>query len=241
YYFMCFRRKITLLKVSAFSIMYYFTGSKQLVLTSIMISVVVFISQKGKIGLGKILLFSVLAIALFLVLFDQFGAKQDLLERLISYFDYLTNAGRVFDDYRNGTLEFQNGKIFLSSFWSFVPRGLFPDKPFAYGATYVLEMYYPGLAATGHTPSFGPLTTEFVDFGALAPLVLFLTDYETLIRLLGLALVAKGDFNPRSRISQVALIYILSPGFGFHLPFVMSFTLAYFVIPRLTTQRILNE
>ena len=237
FYFSCIRRKISLLKIFIFAYLFYLTGSKQLVVVVLMFSYVAHYVHFGYVDRRVTALLGVAAITLFLMLFGQFGAEENLIVRLTRYFDFVRNASRVFEDYDNGALDFQLGQIWLSSFWSYVPRGLFPDKPYAYGANYVLEMYYPGLAATGHTPSFGPLTTEFVDFGWLGGAVYALTDVNTLLKLTGLIFLMKNRVHERSMLTQTLVLFSLTPAFGFHIPTPIALTGAFLTIAILIRSR----
>ncbi|MDB4052635.1 hypothetical protein N9499_01515 [Octadecabacter sp.] len=237
FYFLCIRRKISLLKVLLFCYLFYLTGSKQLVLIVCIYSYISYYVHFGVINKNVTLFLGVASVVLFLILFGQFGAEQGLIMRLTQYFDFLTNASRVFDDYAHNRLDFQFGNIWVSSFWSYVPRIVYPDKPFVYGATYVLEMYYPGMAETGHTPSFGPLTTEFVDFGWFAPIVLALTDLNTLVKIFGLVILMKGRIFDTHPLIQFVVILSITPAFGFHIPTPITFILAAFTVTMLITKR----
>ena len=237
FYFLCIRRKISLLKIFIFAYLFYLTGSKQLVVSVLMFSYIAYYVHFGEIDRRVTVLLGVAAITLFLMLFGQFGAEENLIVRLTRYFDFVRNASRVFEDYANGALDFQLGQIWLSSFWSYVPRALFPDKPYAYGATYVLEMYYPGLAETGHTPSFGPLTTEFVDFGWLGGVVYAFTDVNTLLKLTGLIFLMKNRVHERSTLTQTLVLFSFTPAFGFHIPTPVALSGAFLTIAMLTRSR----
>jgi hypothetical protein len=65
--------------------------------------------------------------------------------------------------------EYAYGKEYLSGFWNYVPRAIYPDKPFSYGIVkYVVEEYYPNAGKSGHTPSFGAGMAgieEYLNFG----------------------------------------------------------------------------
>jgi hypothetical protein len=237
FYFLCIRRKITVHKILLFSYLFYLTGSKQLVVVVFIYSYVAYYINFGAISRSVTLSLGVASVILFLILFGQFGADETLINRLTQYFDFLINASRVFDDYAANQLDFHFGNIWVSSFWSYVPRVLYPDKPFAYGATYVLEMYYPGMAETGHTPSFGPLTTEFVDFGWFAPIVVALTDLNTLIKIFGLVILMKGRVFDTNPMIQLVVIISMTPAFGFHIPMPITFILAGLMVTMLIKKR----
>jgi hypothetical protein len=165
-------------------------------------------------------------IILLLLNFGQLGADESFLLRVGRYYNALDLAKLVFQDYSSGQLEFMYGKIFSSSFWSYIPRGLYPEKPFAYGPLLVLEHYFPGMAATGHTPSFGPLTTDFVDFWYFAPVVNILTELKVSFYLFGLLTLAYGKFLSKLLFVMASFV-VLAPAFGFHMPLIVFLLLIF--------------
>lgn len=84
---------------------------------------------------------------------------------VLSYFDQYQNSIYLLQDIDKGVVKFFNGTVYFSQFWSYIPRGLFPDKPFVYGFLHVNEIYYPGAAESGHTPAFSKGMDNFVDYG----------------------------------------------------------------------------
>ena len=232
FYFLAIKRPINAGKVLLFSVLMFLTGSKQLILEVFTKSFLVYVWAGIKIKKWQISLGGILLIVLMLKLFGQFGASTDFLERTAQYFDFIKNASRVFDDYEAGILPQTNGSITLSSFWSYVPRAFYSDKPFAYGPTYLVEMYYPGLAATGHTPSFGMFTPEFVDFRWFAPFVAIFFNLGSILSVIALVIVA-ANANIAKYWKTGALAFVLVPGFGFHLPILFTAIFAFVVLPNL--------
>lgn len=227
----------TLFKVLAFSVAMFFTGSKQLILEVLIKSYLVYTWKGLKIKKTHLIVAGFFFVLLMLKLFDQFRAEGGFMSRVGEYFDFMYHASLVFNDYEAGSLKFQYGEIFLSSFWGYVPRALYPAKPYAYGSTYLVEMYFPGLAETGHTPSFGMLTAEFVDFGWLAPFFAIILNAGTIIQILSIVIVcAKNSLKQTWKIGALAFVFI--PGFGFHLPFFMSIAIAYLVLPKLIKRQV---
>lgn len=223
-------RGLTVRSTLIFAFLFFLTGSKQLILEVFLKSYLLAKRSRIRIKSWQYIIGMVVLISLMLVQFDQIGASEGFLMRVKEYANFHYYASLVFDDYLNGNLNFRYGEIFASSFWGYVPRLLYPDKPYAYGATAVLEMYFPGLAATGHTPSFGPLTTEFVDFGWLAPVAGVFLNLGTIIFLV--ALIVTSTNNKYSKHMQIGcLAYVLIPGFGFHLPSIFTAIFAFVVLP----------
>ena len=229
YYFYMILKPASFTKAILFTGLMFLTGSKQLILEVFFKTFLVFQYREIEIKKWQLAVGFILVILLFLRLFDQFGASESFFVRMKSYYTFMYYAGLVFEDYARGQFEFFYGEIFASSFWSYIPRALVPEKPWAYGQTLLLENYFPGMAATGHTPSFGPLTAEFADFGFWGVLLAFF-NLDLLLKIFCLVLVCSAA--KASKVIQVgALAYVLVPGFGFHLPAPLTFFFAFVILP----------
>lgn len=206
--------------VFLFALLAAMSGSKHVLVVYFLCVFFVLTTRGIRISMSYYLIGGSSLILLLLLNFGQLGADENFLLRVGRYYNALDLAKLVFQDYESGQLEFKYGEIFTSSFWSYVPRGLYPEKPFAYGPILVLEDYFPGMAATGHTPSFGPLTTDFVDFWYFAPLVNILTELKVSIYLFGLLTLSYGKFLSKSLFVMASFV-VLAPAFGFHMPLII--------------------
>ena len=92
------------------------------------------------------------------------GGEFGMLNKVLTYKSSTSFAVRAITEWKEKGFS-TNGQIFLTSFWSFIPRAIFPNKPFAYGKMLILEKFFPGMAETGHTPSFGLYLDNLIDFG----------------------------------------------------------------------------
>ncbi len=239
YYLLAIKRELNVKKILFFTLLMFLTGSKKLILDVFIKSFLVYIWLGRKIKRWQIIVGSIVLIVLMLKLFGQFGASQDFLTRVATYFDFMKLARLVFEDYENGVLEHTYGRIFGSSFWSYIPRVLYPDKPYAYGSVSLLEMYYPGMAATGHTPSFGILTHDFVDFWWFAPIFAVVLNLNIMITILSLSVVVT-NANLSHRWKVASLLFVFAPGFGFHLPMLVTIIVAFFIVPALSKRKKVN-
>lgn len=239
YYFLMIKRKPNSLKVLFFVILMFFTGSKKLILDVFLKSYLTYLYHGIKLKKWQIILAIIILILGMLKLFGQFGAQQDLIVRMAAYFDFMRNASRAFEDYANGTLPCTCGTITLSDFWTYVPRAIYPDKPVAFGHSWLVGYYYPHLAASGHYPSFGILTHEFVDFRWFAPIATLLLNPYKLLQILSLVILAT-NANVNKNLKTLSLAFILIPGFGFHLPLPITFLFAFFILPKLTIRNNAN-
>jgi len=85
----------------------------------------------------------------------------------IHYFDYFNYSARFLENFHRHA--FRWGQITLSDLWFYVPRALYPEKPFVYGQNLLLRYIYPGFDATvrrtGFTPGMLPWSVGYADFG----------------------------------------------------------------------------
>lgn len=152
------------LMLGLFCFLAYFTGSKNNILILGVVAVVYYnflVKPIRVVVLAGLALSGLVAMLGLLVLQGSFA---DLVLAL-AYFDYYGTTAHFlarFDEFG-----FQLGKVWLSSFWFFVPRALYPDKPFEYGATLLHGVLFPGAAEAGHTPGFLAWTPAYLDFGAV--------------------------------------------------------------------------
>jgi hypothetical protein len=151
-------------------------------------------------------------------------------EQVSAYFDYFFNAAIYYDDFFSGIHELYFGKLYLSSFWEYVPRGIYPDKPYVYGILNIVEYYYPGGPASGNTPAFGGQVLEFADFGILGVIFNSIFSIGLLIKALFLLIAFRIGVFYQEKFSineLLVLIYLFAPSFGIYAP---SFFLIILVI-----------
>ena len=142
----------------------YFTGSKNAILTLGVVAVVYYNFLVRHIRVVPMIGLAVLGFTAVLGLLVLQGAYTELLLS-IAYFDYFGTTAHFlarFDEFG-----YYYGRAWLSSLWFFVPRGLYPDKPYEYGATLIHAVLFPGAAEQGHTPGFLSWTMAYLDFGLI--------------------------------------------------------------------------
>lgn len=159
------RKTLQLLAVSVAVLMMYFTGSKTAVLLIPIIAAIHHHFYQSKLPISGLAVLAVVTAAFFLILLGPNG-ELGLFDGAIRYFaDYVSVTALAIN-----LIDFQGyteGLASLSSLWYFVPRSLFPDKPFEYGATLLHGMLFPGSAELGHTPGILPWLVPYMDFGLL--------------------------------------------------------------------------
>ena len=131
-------------------------------------------------------------------------------ESLASYFTYFTNSGMYLKEYLNNKIDLYNGRIFISDFWSLVPRSLYPNKPFAYGVVLINEYFFPGAAELTNTPAFGGPIAYFADFGIIGVILFTLFNPLIIIRsLLYIKLLKNFNLNSVMNNNLYFLLFIL--------------------------------
>jgi len=201
-------------------IMGYFLGSKGLILSIFGASLVFMWFIRWK-HLYKFLILGT-PIILCLLLYNLYLALQDGFDILAiaQYFDYYKNASDYYNAFFNNEISLYEGEIFLSSFWSYVPRFLFPDKPFVYGITLINEFFYPGQAELTNTPGFGGAVLEFADFGLIGVILYGFFSSKSIMLALTSSIIFKGkdiDFNKINTVIIIILLTQYAPGFGSYL------------------------
>jgi hypothetical protein len=103
-------------------------------------------------------------IAFLMLLFLQ-GSYVDVWSGISYFKDYAETTGQFllrFDEF-----DLQWGYGSLSDFWFYVPRALYPEKPFEYGLTLIHKVLFPGSAELGSTPGVLPWALAYLDFGVV--------------------------------------------------------------------------
>jgi hypothetical protein len=166
--------------------------------------------------LGAPLIFLLMIWNLYLALADAFDAQS-----IFEYFDYYKNAADYYSGVLNGDIALFRGEIALSSFWSYVPRALVPNKPFVYGILHVNELFFPGQAELTNTPAFGGAVEQFADFGVPGVVVSGFFGTQSFV---GAFLSYVLFRRPGIRVNHVSLLMALvlimqyAPAFGTFFP-----------------------
>lgn len=177
---------------------------------------------------GAPLMMALLLVNLYLALADGFG-----VQAILEYFDYYKNAADYYSAYLRGEVSLFLGEVSLSSFWAYVPRGLWPDKPVVYGTLLVNEIFYPGAAEATNTPAFGGAVEQFADFGVFGVVLFgFFNSQAMLMALLSYFIFRRPGirFDRVTLAAAVLLIVQYSPAFGAFFPGGLYFALLLLVV-----------
>jgi hypothetical protein len=211
-----------LLHTPVFLLLGYFLGSKYILLLIFSAALIQLWLLRWK-HLVKVFLFGAPLVFILLV-WNLFLALEDKFElaSIIEYFDYFVRGADFYREVLTGKLELFFGEVFLTSFWSYVPRAIWPDKPFAYGIVLVNEIFFPGQAEETNTPAFSGAVEQYADFGILGVIFFgfFSSQFISTAAVTYLLYVKLGLQKMRHvSLGMVALMIVhLAPGFGLFFP-----------------------
>lgn len=213
----------------------YLLGSKGIVLEFLVFFLIALWIRRFR-SLKKIFLFT-LPIAFILMIINFFstaapGADGVDLKSVLSYFDYYVNSAMFYKEYYHGGIDLFYGKIYFSEFWSLVPRGLYPSKPYVYGITHVNEHFFPGAAEATNTPAFGGPVNYFADFGLLGVILLtFLDPFKFIYYFFLCQLLKNYDYEKMKNNLFLFLLFLFftAPFFLFSLSFPLNMIFLFMV------------
>jgi oligosaccharide repeat unit polymerase len=165
-YYLCSRyphkKHHLILLTILFALIAYFSGSKGNIMCVGVICIAYFDYFVRPIPLRGYFII----LLIFLTCISALLIVQDSGLNLFQYFrDYFDTTAWFISRYDE--FEFQYGYATLSGFWSYVPRYLYPDKPFEYGVLLIHKVLFPGRAEFGHTPGILDWTIAYLDFGVI--------------------------------------------------------------------------
>ena len=173
-----------LLYALPFIVIGYFTGSKSNILSILIIVFVYYNFYCYRVNSLQLLLgvVSLIILFTFLVFFQSSNSTLTGFEALVYFSEYTSVSSMYLSD---EFLEIGYGKYSLSSLWYYVPRGIYPEKPFEYGVLNIHKVLFPGAAAIGNTPGISPWMLTYIDFGHIGVLLhgMIITSFSRFIYL----------------------------------------------------------
>ena len=141
----------------------FFTGSKGMILTILIVVLFWYHFTIRKLSTGLLISVPTALFSLFLGLQFVQGTAFSLVDS-VNYFSDYFRVTTMFVA-RIDECGYRFGAGALSSFWFYVPRALYADKPYEYGDLLIQQFLWPGTAAAGATPGILPWSLAFLDFG----------------------------------------------------------------------------
>lgn len=205
----------------------YLLGSKGYILTFFISTIIFLWFIRWKYLLKSILLGGPLVFILMLFNFYSNSETVDFQEAFL-YFDYYKNGADYYRAYLIGEVSLFYGKVASTGFWAYIPRGIWPEKPYIYGAILVADIFYPGAAELTNTPAFGGAVEQFADFGVLGVIVYSIFNIQTISLALSSFLIFR---RPGLNFQKITLFLIsillmqYAPSFGLFFPGGLYFLL----------------
>lgn len=144
----------------------YFTGSKGFLL-GIILTIVFFYDFKIKRIKMSRLIFLAFTSVIVMQLLLMYQSNTNILDYAGS--DYYKNYLKLIEYFKMNSSNFYWGRLTLEEFfWNLVPRELYNNKPFVYGHSVIVEIFYGRESIiSGHTPSFTELAVPYADAGLI--------------------------------------------------------------------------
>jgi hypothetical protein len=185
--------------------------------------------------LGAPVIFIIMIGNLYLALSGGFE-----LSSIMEYFDYYKIAADYYRGILSGEIQLYLGEVSMTSFWAYVPRAFWPDKPIVYGVLHVNEIFFPGQAELTNTPEFGGAVEQYADFGILGVIIFSLLSPKSI----ALALMSYLIFRrPGVRVNSVTLATVglmlvqFAPAFGQFFPGALFILILIIVLVLVATMR----
>lgn len=224
----------------------YISGSKGFILNiglSIIAVEIIFNSAIFKYKItNSVIIFLIMNAALLLIFFQFFqGMKNEtFLERLAEYFfQWYELQNTFYTYYLNDKFEIRLGELFVSSFWDFIPRFLYENKPITHGSAKLIELFFPAEYKNLGTFSFGFLSYEFADWGVFAPIVSVFYNWQMILPLF-LLILFKNYMYENNYIGFLIFCIIILQGFTpyFNLFYILILTFLYWHVIKISSNLI---
>lgn len=148
--------------VVAFTIGAYFVGSKAVILTIVVIGLAYYHFMVRELRTYVLVACGVVGITAFVGLLFFQGSYSDWAG-VASYFENFQITAQFLARFKE--FGYQYGGAWLSSFWFYVPRVLYPGKPLEYGPILIQKVLLPGAYEAGYAPGFLTWSLSYLDFG----------------------------------------------------------------------------
>jgi hypothetical protein len=146
-----------------FSVITYFLGSKNNIIVILIVGITYYHFYIKRVPLMIFPLLVLLILSELALLLIIQGSYQSLLEVGLYFRDYFDTTAQFLSRFEE--FGFHYGQGWLSSFWFYIPRGFYQDKPYEYGFTLIHKVLFPGAAEIGNTPGLLEWSLVYMDFG----------------------------------------------------------------------------
>jgi hypothetical protein len=158
------RTTTSITAVAAVMLLSSLLGSKAAVVMPIVLAVFHYHLRRQSVATSGVVMLAFLVTSVFALTMALQNSTESATS-LVSYLaEYCHTACRAIDLLGPQGAWFL-GEAWLSSFWEFMPRAMFPAKPLVYGQVMVHDALAPGMAELGHTPGVPGWMLGFAEIG----------------------------------------------------------------------------
>lgn len=165
------------------------------------------------------MLLGIMIVFIFLIMIANWLINTELqvslgnFSELLSYFDMYQVGIMYYKEFYANKIGLFYGDVYLSSFWTYVPRAFYEDKPWVYGIQLIVDHFFPGGPESGNTPGFAGSVEQFADFGYAGLVVAPLLDLTFLMKTAAIILICTSlrDGTWRNGKMFVLSIFFMAP------------------------------
>jgi len=145
-----------------YSYLSYFTGSKQTMM-GMLLALFFYVNYYLRlISFRESLVLFIGFLLLFLSTTILQGSFDSILDSF-KYFDYINSTALYLES--QSSMNDIRGFGYISSLWGYLPRIIFPEKPYEYGVVLINSILFPGAAEDGYTPGYFVWVLAHFDLG----------------------------------------------------------------------------
>lgn len=162
--------------------------------------------------------------------------ESGFLFSFFKYFDYIINSAYFYDSFSSSNSDHINGYGFISDLYTFIPRSIYSEKPFAYGSVLITDFLWPGLAERGITPGKVDYLIWYYDFG-FSGVFIFTFLKAFLLKILFYKSIENTNLSGLIIFMAVCGLPLFKyGGLGPNIIFAMLFSLFYLILIRVSSK-----
>lgn len=148
-----------------FGFLVFFSGSKANIFSGLLFLIFYYHFMIKKISNYIILLLPLIFFSIFFLIFLLQYDQVELINSISYFSDYSHTTALFLENFK--LFNFHYGYATISDLWFYLPRAIFPNKPFEYGITLIHKQLFPDSAELGHTPGVLNWALSYLDFGII--------------------------------------------------------------------------
>ena len=148
-----------------FSFLVFFSGSKANIFSGLLFLIFYYHYFNKKKSNYIILFLPIIFFSIFFLLFLLQFDQVDFFNTIAYFSDYSHTTALFLENFKLFNLHY--GYATFSDLWFYLPRAIYPNKPYEYGITLIHKVLFPDSAELGHTPGVLNWALSYLDFGII--------------------------------------------------------------------------